>query len=123
VLSVERLNPEIYQSWMGGLSPDRCCWCLPSVHPREASLELLGADLGAGPDVGEEKLKRFFLADAFDWCETMRPEMVRTWVLTNGHSLPHCRTNDVLSNFPEFREAFGCTPTQPMVRQNACRVW
>ena len=75
-----------------------------------------------GPD-GWTALQRFFLADAFDWCEMMRPEMVRTWVLTNGHSLPQYRTNDVLSNFPEFREAFGCTSTQPMVRQNACRVW
>jgi putative endopeptidase len=75
-----------------------------------------------GPD-GWTTLQRFFLADAFDWCETMRPEMVRTWVLTNGHSLPQFRTNNVLANFSEFREAFGCSLAKPMVRQNACRVW
>lgn len=75
-----------------------------------------------GPD-GWTVLQRFFLADAFDWCETVRPEMARTWVLTNGHSLPQFRANDVLANFPEFREAFGCAPGKPMVRQNACRVW
>jgi len=29
----------------------------------------------------------------------------------------------VMSNMPEFRQAFGCKAGQRMVRANACRVW
>jgi len=29
----------------------------------------------------------------------------------------------VVSNMPEFQQAFGCKQGQPMVRQNACHVW
>jgi endothelin-converting enzyme/putative endopeptidase len=31
--------------------------------------------------------------------------------------------NGVMVNMPEFRSAFGCQVNQPMVRENACRVW
>jgi endothelin-converting enzyme/putative endopeptidase len=31
--------------------------------------------------------------------------------------------NGVVSNMPEFQEAFGCQQGQPMVRPNACRIW
>jgi len=33
------------------------------------------------------------------------------------------RVNGVVSNMPEFREAFACKVGQPMVREPACRVW
>jgi endothelin-converting enzyme/putative endopeptidase len=29
----------------------------------------------------------------------------------------------VVSNMPEFRAAFSCKAGQPMVREQACRVW
>jgi putative endopeptidase len=48
----------------------------------------------------------------------MRPQ-----VLTNPHSLPRYRVNNVVSNMPEFWQAFSCRTGQPMVRENACRVW
>ena len=75
-----------------------------------------------GPD-GFTALQRFFLAYAFSWCENYRPEMIRTLVLTNPHSYPKYRVNNVVSNFPEFREAFGCHEGQKMVRVKYCRLW
>jgi putative endopeptidase len=67
--------------------------------------------------------QRFFLSDAFSFCINVRPEIMRTLVLTDPHSLPRYRVNNVLANLPEFQEAFHCGKNQPMVRQNACRVW
>ena len=33
------------------------------------------------------------------------------------------RVNGVVSNMPEFREAFSCETGQPMAPENMCRVW
>ena len=68
-------------------------------------------------------LQTFFLAYAFSWCQQFRPELIRTLVLTNPHSYPKYRVNNVVSNFPEFRQAFGCHEGQKMVRTNYCRIW
>jgi putative endopeptidase len=67
--------------------------------------------------------QRFFLSYANAWCTEARPEAIRTLVLTNPHSFPRYRANNVVSNMPEFQQAFGCTKGSPMVRENACRVW
>lgn len=67
--------------------------------------------------------QRFFLAHSYSWCRNWRPELARTIITTNPHSLPQFRVNNVESNMPEFQQAFGCKPGQPMVRANACRVW
>jgi putative endopeptidase len=67
--------------------------------------------------------QKFFLAHAFSWCTNIRPEIARTQVVTNPHSLPMFRINNVESNMPEFWQAFGCKQGQTMVRQNACKVW
>ena len=75
-----------------------------------------------GPD-GFTNLQRFFLSYAFVWCEQFRPELIRTLVLTNPHSYPKYRVNNVVSNMPEFKQAFGCREGQKMVRQNFCRIW
>jgi putative endopeptidase len=74
------------------------------------------------PD-GLSLLQRFFLSYAFVWCIQYTPELNRTQVLTNPHSLPKYRLNNVVSNSPEFRKAFGCHEGQKMVRQNYCRIW
>jgi endothelin-converting enzyme/putative endopeptidase len=39
------------------------------------------------------------------------------------HSPGRYRVNGVVSNMPEFQQAFGCKPGDAMVRENACRVW
>jgi predicted metalloendopeptidase len=75
-----------------------------------------------GPD-GLTHAQRFFLAHAFGWCSSVRPEFARTLVATNPHSLPKYRVNNVVANMPEFAKAFGCKKGQPMVRENACRIW
>jgi putative endopeptidase len=67
--------------------------------------------------------QRFFIGMAQWACGEMRPEMKRERALTDPHSPLEYRVNGVVSNMPEFRAAFACTASQPMVRANACRVW
>jgi putative endopeptidase len=72
---------------------------------------------GLSPD------QRFFVGMAQWACGEVRPELKRERALTDPHSPLEYRINGVVSNMPEFRKAFGCTASQPMVRENACRVW
>jgi len=67
--------------------------------------------------------QRFFLSYAYSWCDQYRPELMRTLVLTNPHSIPKYRVNNVVSNMPEFQQAFSCKVGTPMVRAEQCRVW
>lgn len=80
------------------------------------SMDEKGAD-------GFTVLQRFFLAYAFGWCDQYTPELTRTLVLTNPHSYPRYRVNNVVANSPEFRRAFGCHEGQKMVHQPSCRIW
>jgi putative endopeptidase len=86
-------------------------------------LESQGKDLDQPAGNGATELQNFFLAYANVWCGDLRPELARTAVLTQGHSLNRYRINNVLVNMPEFAHAFGCRAGQPMVHANACRVW
>jgi len=89
----------------------------------EADLKKQGKSLDdKGPD-GWTYLQRFFLANAYSWCSNVRPEVARLLVTTDPHSLPIFRIDNVVSNLPEFAQAFGCKAGQKMVRTNACRVW
>ena len=67
--------------------------------------------------------QKFFLSFANSWCTQVRPELMRTQVLTNPHSIPKYRVNNVVSNMPEFQQAFSCKKGTPMVRASQCRVW
>ena len=67
--------------------------------------------------------QRFFLGWGQVWCENTREEDARMRATVNPHSPGQFRVNGVVSNMPEFREAFACKVGQPMVRQPACRVW
>nr|MDQ2899394.1 M13 family metallopeptidase [Acidobacteriota bacterium] len=67
--------------------------------------------------------QRFFLGWGQVWCDNYTPEIMRLQAQTNPHSLAEYRVNGVVSNMPEFQKAFGCGAGQPMVRDNACRVW
>ncbi|MGA7380336.1 MAG: M13 family metallopeptidase [Terriglobales bacterium] len=67
--------------------------------------------------------QRFFLGFARVWCEKRRPEYARAQVTTNPHSPGKYRVDGVVQNMPEFQKAWGCKAGQPMVAQNACRVW
>ncbi|WP_446742511.1 M13 family metallopeptidase [Silvibacterium acidisoli] len=72
---------------------------------------------------GLTNLQRFFLAFANTWCTQSRPEAARNQVLTNPHSIPELRVNNVVGNMPEFQQAFSCKAGQPMVHSPRCRVW
>ncbi|MGB8013565.1 MAG: M13 family metallopeptidase [Terriglobales bacterium] len=67
--------------------------------------------------------QRFFVAYGQGWCTNERDENKRLRATVDPHSPEKYRANGVLSNMKEFREAFHCQPGQPMVRENACRVW
>jgi putative endopeptidase len=86
-------------------------------------LKSQGTTLNDKDKNGLTNLQRFFLAYGNLWCEQWRPEAARTRVLTNPHSIPELRVNNVVSNMPEFKQAFSCKSGQPMVHSIQCRVW
>ena len=67
--------------------------------------------------------QRFFVGVAQWACGDERPESKRLNALTNPHSPDEYRINGVVSNMPEFQQAFSCKIGQPMVRTNPCKVW
>ncbi|HWF91711.1 MAG TPA: M13 family metallopeptidase [Terriglobales bacterium] len=67
--------------------------------------------------------QRFFLGTGNEWCEKRRPEYSRMMVTVDPHSPGKFRVNGVMQNMPEFEKAWGCKAGQPMVSENACRVW
>ena len=67
--------------------------------------------------------QRFFVAYGQSWCTNERDENRRLRATVDPHSPEKYRANGVAANMKEFREAFHCKPGQPMVRENACRVW
>jgi predicted metalloendopeptidase len=67
--------------------------------------------------------QRFFLGYAQLWCQNTRPEEALHRAQTDPHSPGQFRVNGVVQNMPEFGQAFACTAGQPMVADNACRVW
>jgi endothelin-converting enzyme/putative endopeptidase len=67
--------------------------------------------------------QRFFLGFGRVWCEKQRPEFARMRVGVDPHSPGKYRVDGVVENMPEFEKAWDCKAGQPMVSQNACRVW
>ncbi len=67
--------------------------------------------------------QRFFIGMAQWACGSERPEVLRMNAITNPHSPLEYRVNGVVSDLPQFRDAFSCRAGQPMVRAEACKVW
>jgi len=67
--------------------------------------------------------QRFFVGYGQSWCGQTRDETKRLRATVDPHSPEKYRTNGVVSNMPEFQEAFHCKASSPMVNQNRCRVW
>jgi putative endopeptidase len=67
--------------------------------------------------------QRFFVGYGQSWCGHVRDESKRMRATIDPHSPEKYRTNGVVSNMPEFQEAFHCKAGSPMVNQNRCRVW
>jgi len=91
------------------------------------ALEQIMADGLAGPAAqtinDHTPQQRFFLGYGRAWCEKRRPEFSRMLVSVDPHAPGKYRVNGVVQNMPEFQKAFNCKAGQPMVRENACRVW
>jgi putative endopeptidase len=75
------------------------------------------------PIEGFTPSQRFFIGYAQSWCANIREETKRLRVMADPHSPDEFRTNGVVSNMPEFQQAFHCAAGTPMVRKEACRVW
>ncbi|MGB8114186.1 MAG: M13 family metallopeptidase [Candidatus Sulfotelmatobacter sp.] len=67
--------------------------------------------------------QRFFVGYGQSWCGQTRDETKRLRATVDPHSPEKYRTNGVVSNMPEFQEAFHCKAGSPMVNENRCRVW
>jgi endothelin-converting enzyme/putative endopeptidase len=92
---------------------------------RIAYMALFSAFAGKEPASidGLSAEQRFFLGWANVWCQNRTDAFSRMLVTVDPHSPSRYRVNGPLSNMPEFREAYHCAATAPMVNQNACRVW
>jgi len=71
---------------------------------------------------GLTPLQRYFLGYALSWARHDRTEHLRKELLSDVHAPPHWRVNGPLANMPEFYEAFGVQPGQPMWRSPELRV-
>jgi putative endopeptidase len=67
--------------------------------------------------------QRFFVGYGQSWCGETRDETKRLRATVDPHSPEKYRTNGVVSNMPEFQQAFHCKAGSPMVNQNRCSVW
>jgi endothelin-converting enzyme/putative endopeptidase len=87
-----------------------------------ALMESLGGTPPAPID-GFTAEQRLFLGWGQIWCQNQRPEEARRRATVDSHSSGRYRVNGVVSNMPEFQQAFGCRADAPMVRKTMCRVW
>ncbi|HVT99743.1 MAG TPA: M13 family metallopeptidase, partial [Acidobacteriaceae bacterium] len=67
--------------------------------------------------------QRYFISFAQVWCENRTEQVSRVAAKTDPHSPGRFRANGTVQNFDEFGKAFGCHVGQPMMPENACRVW
>jgi putative endopeptidase len=74
------------------------------------------------PIGGFTPIQRYFLGYALGWLYHERDENLRNHLLSDVHSPAKWRVNGPLSNIPEFQEAFGVKPGQPMYRPPATHV-
>jgi len=75
------------------------------------------------PIDGYTPQQRFFISYGQIWCENVTDQQARNWAIIDSHSPGRWRANGAVQNSAAFEEAFGCKAGQPMVRENACRVW
>jgi putative endopeptidase len=75
------------------------------------------------PTEGLTPDQRFFVGYGQSWCGHTRDETKRLRATVDPHSPEKYRTNGVVSNMPEFQQAFHCKAGSPMVNQKRCQVW
>jgi putative endopeptidase len=67
--------------------------------------------------------QRFFVGYAQSWCGSTRDAEKRVLATTDPHSPEKYRTNGVVTNMPEFQQAFQCKAGAPLAPEKRCRVW
>ena len=72
---------------------------------------------------GYTPAQRYFLAYGQIWCQNVTDQEARKRALADPHSPGRWRVNGAVQNSAAFQQAFGCKAGQPMVSENACRVW
>jgi predicted metalloendopeptidase len=72
---------------------------------------------------GLNEIQQYFLAYGQSWCVKTTEEHLRDQLLTDFHPPAEFRVNGVLSNQPEFAEAFGCRAGSKMAPVNRCSIW
>jgi putative endopeptidase len=72
---------------------------------------------------GYTPAQRFFLAYGQIWCQNVTDQEARKRAVTDSHSPGRWRVNGAVQNSAAFQQAFSCKAGQPMVAENACRVW
>ena len=71
---------------------------------------------------GLTPIQRFFLGYALGWLSQEREASLRRNLLSDVHAPAKWRVLGPLSNIPEFYEAFGVKPREPMWRPADARV-
>ncbi|MGC2297932.1 MAG: M13 family metallopeptidase [Acidobacteriaceae bacterium] len=67
--------------------------------------------------------QRYFIGMGQWACENQRPENLRVSAMLNPHSPDKYRVNGIVSDLPQFANAFGCKTGQPMVSAKVCKIW
>jgi endothelin-converting enzyme/putative endopeptidase len=67
--------------------------------------------------------QRFFVGYGQSWCSSTRDEAKRLRAMVDPHSPDNYRASGVVTNMPEFQEAFHCKIGTPMAPEKRCRVW
>jgi putative endopeptidase len=69
--------------------------------------------------------QRFFVGFAQWSCSNERPQAMRLRAVVDEHSTPRARINGVVTNMPEFAQAFHCKPGQALFKapEKMCRIW
>ena len=82
-------------------------------------------DANLHPIDGLTPEQRFFIGFAQWDCANERPEDLRVRAMTDPHSPSVYRINGVVTNMPEFAQAFSCKVGQPMTKpaEKVCKIW
>jgi len=66
--------------------------------------------------------QRFFIGWSLSWMNSLRPENIAVRVKSDVHAPSFWRTNGPAANLPQFYEAYGVQPGDPMWRADSVRV-
>jgi endothelin-converting enzyme/putative endopeptidase len=75
------------------------------------------------PVAGLNGAQQFFVSYGQMWCTKVADDYVATLLKRDVHSPAKFRVNGVLSNQPEFADAFQCAPGKAMNPPARCQVW